>query len=341
MTKVLLFAAINLIFLGVNAQNKSDSAKIISYEEQVMVRINFDTNVEDYIAAYKEEGKNLQTRLRINNKVRASFSVDYKLISAAISFAPGFFPGNNDNALKGESSYTDFKFRFFPKRFIQSFNYRNVKGFYLDNMEDFEPEWKKGIDPYFQFPDLKIQTFGGSTSYVFNKDFSLKSIYYQREWQKESCGSFIPVLEYDLSYFTNETEGLKNRERQFNLGLNLGYHYNWVIAGKVNIAPYIFAGAGGKWSQYRKDLEGGIQSGIEKNKYFTAKLGSGIHVGYNSEKFLFGAKFNITSAYYKEDSSSEVTNNNVFGLLYFGYRFPPPGILKRNYDKIQKKIPVL
>lgn len=137
-----------------------------------MVRINFDTNVEDFIASYKTDAGNLQTRLTINNKIRTSFSIDYKIISAALSFAPDFFPGNNDNNLKGKSSYTDFKFRFFPGKLIQSFDY--VKGFYIDNMNDFLSDWRKGIDPYFQFPDLRIQTFGGSTSYVFNKDFFTK-----------------------------------------------------------------------------------------------------------------------------------------------------------------------
>lgn len=306
-----------------------------------MIRINFDTNIEDFVANYKSEEGNFQTRLAINNKIRTSFSVDYKIISAALSFAPNFFPGNNDNNLKGKSSYTDFKFRFFPGKFIQSFNYHNAKGFYIDNMNDFLPDWRKGIDPYFQFPNLRIQTFGGSSSYVFNKDFSLKSIYFQREWQKESSGSLIPVLEYDLSYFTNEIDGLKDKETQFNLGINLGYHYNWVIAEKFNFAPYIFLGIGGKWSKYRSDLEDGTKSAPEKDKYLTGKAGAGIHLGYNSKKFLVGAKLNVTSAYYKEDSSSDITNNNVFGLLYFGYRFPPPKVLKKNYDKIQKKIPVL
>lgn len=324
-----------------DAQKKPDSTKIISYEEHVMVRVNFDTNIEDFIADYKDETESFQTKLSINNRIRASFSVDYKIISAALSFAPDFLPGNNDNSLKGKSSYTDFKFRFFPGKIIQSFNYRNVKGFYVDNMKDFFPDWQKGRDPYLQFPDLRIQTFGGSTSYIFNKDFSLKSIYYQREWQKESSGSLIPVLEYDLTYFTNKDDDLSNKETQFNAGLNVGYHYNWIIMGKINFAPYISMGIGGKWSKFREDLPNGTKSAPEKNKYLTGKFETGIHLGYNSDHFFFGAKVNAASVYYKEDFSSNVTNNNVFGLLYFGYRFPPPKAVKRNYEKLQKKIPVL
>ncbi|AZB00743.1 hypothetical protein EG359_14490 [Chryseobacterium joostei] len=42
-------------------------------------------------------------------------------------------------------------------------------------MQDLFPGWKEG-DPYMQFPDLRVQSFGGSTSYILNKNF----------WQKVS-----------------------------------------------------------------------------------------------------------------------------------------------------------
>lgn len=64
-------------------------------------------------------------------------------------------------------------------------------------------------------------------------------------------------------------------------------------------------------------------------------------MGYNSETFFSGIKLNLNSSYYREDSSSEITNTNVFGLIYLGYRFPPPKILKRSYDNVKKKFPLL
>lgn len=82
-----------------------------------------------------------------------------------------------------------------------------------------------------------------------------------------------------MSYFTNKTDGLKNKEQQFNLSLNLGYHYNWVIAKKINFAPYIFMGIGEKWSSFQEELSNGAKSDPEKNKYVTGKLGTGIHLG--------------------------------------------------------------
>ncbi|MFP3592115.1 DUF4421 family protein [Chryseobacterium sp. SIMBA_038] len=341
MKKTTHFLLCCLLGFLANAQKQPDSTKIISYEDQVMIRLNFDTNIEDYVAVYKGE-EFPKTKLSINNKINTSFSIDYKIISATFSFAPNFIPGNNDNHLKGESSYSDIRFRFFPKSFIQTVYYKNLKGFYLKNMQDFDPDWQKGKNPYLQLPNLRIQSFGGITAYSFNKDFSLKSIYYQREWQKESNGSFVPALEYDLTFFKDkDIDNLKSVETQFNLGANLAYYYNWVVTKNVNISPFAFAGVGGKWSSYQEDLENGSKSDKEKNKYFTKKFGGGIHIGYNSDRFLFGGKLNLMSYNYKQDSDSRIQNNNTYGLIYVGYRFAPPKVVKNSYDKIQKKVPIL
>lgn len=146
------------------------------------------------------------------------------------------------------------------------------------------------------------------------------------------------MLEYDLSYFKNVSESSISKEKQLNFGLKLGYHYNWVIAKKINIAPYVFIGAGGKWSTYRKGLGSDILSVEEKNNYVTSKIGSGIQLGFNSSKFFFGGRLDFNSEYYREDSNSEVFNNGIYGQMYFGYRFAPPKYLKKTYEKVQRKI---
>lgn len=337
MIKYFVFSAI-ISYIGSSAQSRSDSAKLLSYEDKVAVKISFNTNTENFVAFYKDSPKDVQTIFSINESLRTSFSIDYKLISATMSFTPSFLPGNSDNDLKGKSKYTDFKFRLFPGRFIQTIEYKNAKGFYIKNMQDFFPDWEKGKEPYFQLPDLKYQTFGARTSYVFNKDFSLKSILYQREWQNNSSGSFIPELQYNISLFKNKNGEVKSRETQFNLGIDLGYHYNWVIKTRMNIGLYIFTGMGIRWTTYRYDLQ---NSDTQNNRYLIARAGTGLYFGYNSETSFFGIKFNLSSNYYREDSSSEITNNNTFSVLYFGYRFPPPRFLKKYYNNVKKRLPFL
>lgn len=327
-----------LIFISFTfAKSQQDSSKIKSYADQLSVRLNFDTNIEDYIYNFKGDGLDYESKVSINNNIKTSISLDYEIISAALSFSPNFIPGNNDNHLKGKSSYSEFRFRFFPKRFIFSAYYKNVKGFYLENMKDFYPDWKKGKDPYFQFPDLRVQSFGGSTSYVLNKNFSLKSIYYQREWQYKSSGSWIPSFDYDLTYFRTKTNGLKTKETQINFGANMGYHYNWVIGQNVNISPFLLLGFGGKFSSTKEENV----EGKDRQQYFTIRTATGLHLGYNSDKFLYGAKINFDSNVYRESKNATIGSNSFYGLLYVGYRFAPPKFLKDNYYKLKEKVPIL
>ncbi|MGU3374603.1 DUF4421 family protein [Chryseobacterium sp. M5A1_1a] len=319
----------------VNAQK--DTADIKSYADQVMIRANLDTNIEKFIFSEGEEGHQTEQIFSINNKTKVSLSIDYKIISATISFAPKFFSVNKNNELKGNSSYTDFSFRLFPKRFIQTLYYKNVKGFYIENTKDLFPGWKEG-DPYVQFPDLRVQSFGGSTSYVLNKNFSAKSIYTQGEWQSKSMGSWVPFLDYDLTIFRNKVNDQKFKETQYKIGANIGYFYNWVIGKNVNISPYLALGLGGKFSTYRNTQEDGSRM---NEQYLTLRMEGGLHVGYNTDRFLFGGKMNFNAYTYNETKNQAIQNNNIYGLLYIGYRFAPPRVVKNTYDKIQKKIPVL
>lgn len=302
-----------------------------------MIRANLDTNIESYIFSEGEDQNANKTVLAINNKTKTSLSIDYKFISATLSFTPRIFNDNNNDQLKGKSTYTDFTFRLFPNRFIQTLYYKNVKGFYIENMKDFLPDWQEDKDPYIQFPNLRVQSFGGSTAYVLNKNFSAKSIYTQGEWQKKSSGSWVPFLDYDLTIFRNTIENEKSKELQYNIGGNIGYFYNWVIGKKVNIAPYLALGLGGKFASYRDVENRGTKENIQ---YVTLRMEGGLHVGYNTDRFLFGGKMNFNAdAYQKSNQTTE--NNNVYGLLYIGYRFAPPRVVKNTYDKIQKKIPIL
>ncbi|AZA91623.1 Uncharacterised protein [Chryseobacterium nakagawai] len=325
------------LVLAIQANAQRDTTNIKSYADQVMIRANLDTNIESYIFTEGEKGNQKKQIFSINNKTKVSFSVDYRIISATVSFAPRFFAENKDNDLKGNSSYTDFSIRFFPKRLIQNLYYKNVKGFYIENMKELFPAWKEG-DPYMQFPDLRVQSFGGSTAYILNKNFSARSIYTQGEWQNKSSGSWVPFLDYDLTILRNKVEDQNAKETQYKIGANMGYFYNWVLGKNVNIAPYFALGLGGKFSTYR-DVFG--DGSIKNVQYLTLRMEGGLHIGYNTDRFLFGGKMNFNAYAYNQTRNQTVENNSLYGLLYIGYRFAPPRVVKDTYDKVQKKIPVL
>lgn len=313
------------------AQNE-DSVQFISYENKIMFKLNMDNQTEEFVLSSQTD----VYKLALNSKTKLSISVDYKIISASVSFSPKFFPGNDDEKTKGKSSLTDFKFRFFPERLIQGFHYKKMKGFYLKNTSEFLPNWEEGRDAYLQFPNLKSTTFGGFTSFVFNPDFSLKSLLYQREWQKYSAGSLVPTLNYDISFLTDDFGSFKGKERELDFSLDLAYHYNWVMTEKFVIAPYAYVGSGIRSIHYRQ--EGKQINTSEKDNYFTNRYGAGIHLGFNSDNFLVGGRMNVDVFSYRE-VQDRFKDNSFYALIFIGYRFNPPKKVEAIYDKIERKVP--
>lgn len=334
MKQTLTFTILNFCTF-IFAQTDSINTQASSYDDKIMLRLNLDTNIDEFIVSSKELG--IKPKLTLNSQINTTFGLDYKFISASISFAPDFLPGNNDNDFKGKSSFTSYNFRFFPKNFIQTLSYKNSKGYYISNTRDFVSDWQKDRDQYLQFPNLRIQSFGGSTSYIINKDFSLKGIYYQKEWQTKSGGSFVPSLNYKYLIFSGDQNSVKSREHQLDLNFDLAYHYNYVVTKHINIAPFAYAGLGNKWSNYKNDV---TKDERAKQNYFTQNFGAGLHLGYNSEKIFFGSKFNYSGSHY-DDHQSNVTQNDLYVLFFIGYRLDAPSKVEKLYDKIQDKIPAL
>lgn len=322
-------------FQLLSAQNlsKKDTINFIYYPDKIMVKSNVSTQTDSYFLRSKES---LNLKLVPNNNYKVFFTVDYKFIGFSYGFFPKIFGGaNNDNASKGKSSFSDYNFRLFLGHWLQNFNYSKVRGYYVENTADFLPDWKNG-DPYLQFPNMKNESFGMSTSYVFNSKFSLKSISSFTEWQKKSAGSFIPTLSYEYLRSSFDQGGINNKEDNFNLRLGLSYFYNFIINEKFYIAPNFTPSLGVRFSK-DKSVESGDTS-IEKHTYLTRFLEGGIKLGYNSNNILFGASFNFNANWYNEDSKNHIENDKIYGLLYFGYRFNAPKFIQKPIEKVEDKL---
>jgi len=331
----LLLAFILLHYHNLSAQNfsKKDTVNFIYYPNKIMIRANVSTQTDSYFLRSRES---VNLKLLPNNEYKLFFTVDYKFIGFSYGFSPKFFGSNNDNDLKGKSSFSDYNFRLFLGHWLQNFNYSKVRGYYVENMSDFLPDWTKGKDPYLQFPNLKNETFGMSTSYVFNSKFSLKSISSFTEWQKYSAGSFIPTFSYEYSRSSFDQNNINSKEDNFNFRLGLSYFYNFIFKEKFYIAPNLTPSIGIRFSKDNA-IENNIKS-VEKETYFTRFLEGGIKVGYNSDNILFGASFNFNANWYNEDSKNRIENDKIYGLLYFGYRFDAPNFVAKPIEKAEEKI---
>ncbi|MBL4650894.1 MAG: hypothetical protein JKY03_14275 [Aureispira sp.] len=89
----------------------SDSTAILSYVDKIIIKANIDTQTDGYFIL--DHTDNSYFDILPNDELRFVLSLDYEFIGASIGYSPKFLTGNNDNGTKGESSFTDYSFRFF------------------------------------------------------------------------------------------------------------------------------------------------------------------------------------------------------------------------------------
>jgi hypothetical protein len=304
---------------------KKDSTYLTPFLDKIILKVNVETQTDEYQYLNREDGTRLD--LVPNNAYRLFLSLDYEFIGLSIGVVPKFLGANSDEELKGESSFTDYRFRFFLGKWVQSLDYGKIEGYYVKNTGEFIPEWVEDKDPYIQFDNLTSSRYGMSTSYVFNPNFSYRNIVYQNEWQKKSSGSLVATLFYDYNIFSFSESNINSKDRFFNVRLAPSYYYthvieeNWFISG--NISPSL----GLRFS--KTTSEDGTLVTEENNTYLTRSLSSGLNVGYSSSKLIFGANLTLSASLFNEDRNSQTENNRVYGVIYVGYRFEPPEIVKK------------
>ncbi|KAB5490946.1 DUF4421 domain-containing protein [Flagellimonas hadalis] len=319
------FILMGAYFFCAQAQGQlGDSTSVRSYVDKLSFGIDLGTDFDEFLVDNPDVG---YFHLVTNNNVKLTLGLDYDFLSLSVGLAPKFLPGNDDDELKGKSSFQNYQVNVFPGRLVQNVFFRRMKGFYVENTSDFLPTWSEG-DPHLQFPDLKSITWGGSTGLVLNKDFSLRALLNRQEWQLESRGSLVPMIQYEFTKMTNNFEdNTYGKENIVDLRVGVGYYYNWVVASKFNMAPSLRVGIGPKFSKYTLSGE------VEKNDYLVAEYGAGIQLGYNTDHFYMGIIGELDGTSYRDSDSNAISNNLWRAVFYVGYRLEPPKKLNDFFDR--------
>lgn len=306
-----------------------DTSNIVSYPDKIMVRTNL-SNQSDSQSLEDKNGTNLN--LETNNNYKLFFAFDYKFIG----FSYGFYPNYKDEDTKGKSKFSEYNFRFFLGRWLQTVEYSKTRGYYIENTQDFVPDWNPENDPYILFPNLKTIRYGMATSYIFNPKFSLKSITSFTEWQKKSAGSFIPTFIYDYQQTSFDTDLLSSKQNEYDLSLGAGYFYNFIIHKRFYIAPNLTTAFGVKITD-SKTVDSAVESKDNKS-YFLTTLKGGLRMGYNTERVLFGLDYNFDSSFYNATKNQLVSDDKAYLLFYFGYRFDAPKFISKPVNLINDKL---
>ncbi|MGL5113416.1 MAG: DUF4421 family protein [Flavobacterium sp.] len=282
------------------------------YDEKVVASMYFysTSNAFQFISNTKSASRYLD--LIPNRREQIGFSLSYKLIDISYGFSPRFFDVNRDNS---NSKLENFGTRLIIKQWMQTLLYSNQEGFYA---------LEKGISA--PFPNMRSVKVGGTTSYIFNPNFSFKTITNQNQWQTKSIGSFIPTLSI---YHTdvNLNDGIEaNKSKIWLVTLAPSYYYNWVISNRILLSSGAAFGLG------FHSIDGKFSS--------VAESSLNLKLGYNSDAFFTFVHFNYANFIQNEKNPLRLNENLSNFRVTSGYRFDPPKKVKTLYDKGEKALGV-
>ncbi|MBF4506216.1 DUF4421 family protein [Flavobacterium sp. JLP] len=280
-----------------------------SYDDKVTVSSYYLDTSNNFQIGFTTNGQKNYIDLIPNRQEQLGLSLGYKFVDISFGFSPKFFDVNKDNS---DSKLFSFNTRFYHKKWMQSFTFINQKGFYASEESVQVP-----------FPRMRTTKIGGTTSYVFNDNFSYKTLVNQNEWQTKSSGSFIPNFSF---YYTNLN--LNNEPNSSNgdfyvFSLAPSYFYNFVISDRILIGTGIAFGAG------INDIDGDVSA--------LYQLDLNLKLAYNTDRFFAFASLNTINFIQKESAKDRLNDNISTVKLSIGYRFDPPNKVKEVYEKVNEK----
>lgn len=302
-----------VLFLLVSTWNsfaqKDSISNIIDYDDKVIISLyQLETANRFDILSGKEAGFRTVS-IEPDYKSQLGLSLSYQFLSLSLSYAPDFLSGNKESK---NAKLFSFNYTLFVKKWAQSFTYITQKGFYISENGFRLP-----------LPDMRTTKIGGSTSYIFNDNFSYKTLASQNAWQRKSAGSFVPKFSF---YYTNLTFnsdlGFSDGNMYF-LSLAPTYCYNFVISNRFIIGSGIGFGAG--------------VNIIDKEVYGLYQFDFNFKLGYNRNNLFAFVNSNVVS-FLQSDAAEASLDDTLSSFIFtIGYRFDAPKRVKKVYEKIHEK----
>lgn len=253
-------------------------------------------------------------------------SLNYKAISASYSYGIESLINKSSSQTTGKTSSFSGNLSFVYTHWFHNLSVRYIKGFYITNTADFNPQWQKG-NVYVQKPQLLYACLEGTSGYKFNPKFSLRAITSQTERQLKSSGSFIASITYRDYGLTDEQSPLLGdsikSSRNLELGLNMGYYHTFVFKRNVYASIGINPGVG----VIKSNVNHEYASGSEEKTYYSGiiRLGGLAAIGYNGNRVFAGMYANLSLAVNTNDHVP-IINTDARSLfqLFVGYRLNAP-----------------
>ena len=290
----------------------ANSEYITKFSDKISTRLSLINTSNSFYVNDKQN--NLKYKLEPNKQDYLGVSILFRSIELDFGFSPKFLPSNEDNE---NSKLFTLNFRMFHNQWMQTIDYYDQKGFYFINN-----------DSEIDLPGVKTLKIGGSTGYIFNRNFSFRAIGFQNEWQTKSAGSFIPRIYYYYTKYTYKGQDFNEKAHSYDIALAPSYHYNFVF--KDNFL-FSLGGSAGIGLNHNTNL------GNEDLTSVLYEASARAVLSYNSKTFIGGINYNIIVFDHHIDRISRQDDEISFLEFYIGYRFKAPKKLIDFADEFNKK----
>lgn len=320
--KFLFIFALLFTFYSGFSQTENDSIVytvkgeyIEKYTNRITGELFYTNTFNSYV--FKDRDSDLTIDAEPNKQDRIGGSVAFSFLNLSYSFAPDFLAENRDNA---DSRLFNLNLKLFLGKWVQSIDVYSEKGFFLESDQIGSGYFEK----------IKSFKIGGNTSYIFNDNFSYKSVINQTEKQLKSAGSFIPGITYYYSKFSLRDDIIAVDEDLFlfDIALTPSYHYNFVLADDFLLSAGANVGIGLNYSEYED----------EKLTSLLTEWSVTATATYDIDNLYLGGHFRYLVLNHNTDRSTRTVDNIPYLQLFVGYRFNAPKKWVRKIEEIENNV---
>lgn len=325
---IVIFTLIIPVFCYSQVKDSNDNT---IYYESMRNKLNVKFELDNDIESFEYNDNLTKYSIKPNTAVRTVFGFNYRFLGFKLGFSPKFLaPEDFDE--KGETKVFKLSFDMFIKNWIQTFEYSDVKGYYVE--EIYEGNGLPVDDSFTVLPDMKTQIIRGKTWYKLNKNLSMKAIINQVEIQRKSAGSFVPSLTYEFFKLSDPNNLSKTQS------VNFVFNANYIHSFVVNRKWYFNLGAAPGLGVGLNKLTEGTLNEVTQSNDVIFNFDTFVKIGYNSRNFYSGISYELEITSPGEESVLKY--NSVRSIFNFsvGYRFNPPRFLKKSFDWVSDHTPL-
>ena len=316
-------STINLADTNKSKELDDSSKPFTDVSDKLLITTGF------WFKGYTIDMKNIESGNSVSiaptGSVNLGFGVNYKWLGIAVSF--GLPSSKRIEEKEGETQKQDYQLNLYSNAFVAQGHLQYYKGFHVSSLNVGDSSSIQLGDGDGIIPSLSTYSLGVSGWYFFNhKKFSYKAAYVRNAIQKKHSGSVVTGLYYgvdradaDLTIGENLPDSLQGYfdvlgYTSQNFGVSLGYSQTFVF-NNFFINGTLVPGIGVK----------NVSLMTSSKTYFideglTGRLVFNLALGYEANKFLFGARAFTSSRFFEAEGFRFTTGTNSF-TLYVGKRF--------------------